>query len=259
MVVHVGIEVDWNIVRSCVVDPLAITPSRSQAGAVVAYHEDITLEGPNEQGFLDQRLALEKVWKRLAVTEPYKLCVSIGSSLAGIVAADFPDLAVNQLADRQNADLAWRQLDSGRVAYIRSSYLDAVMSWFDQLNISVDRIELAPEALERVVKSDFTGDLAVTSGTGWSVQFADGAVVMAKPDLAQLVTTGTRVIAPTSCRDLTTVQNVDIPEGLLERIQLKPGALLVVAGAALGAAFTSGGFTEANVAHRVESFAPVKT
>lgn len=240
MVKKVGIEIGWSLIRVCVVD--------AETNQIETYDDQIILNSA-KNGFVDPTDGLIQLWNRLDLDrEEIEVSATIGLEHAGIISTSSPQAVVEELAYDAKNDLAWRELEPGLIAYIRNDYVQFLIDIFAGQNIPLGRIELAPEALSRVLKNNYSGSLTLTSGAGWNVSLEEGSIKRAATSVEVLKRPGTKVVTSNSEADLTSIRNVNLPQEVIERHQIDTADLLISAGTALSLdGEADGGFLESMV------------
>ncbi len=233
----VGIEIDWSLVRACVID--------QKTNKIERYEDRIVLKSARN-GFVDPSDALSSIWNDLNLKSgSITVNVSIGAAIAGIVPEGGAQL--QELANDFNSALAWRLTEDEAVAYIRNDYLQLLRDTFVRLNIPVDRIELAPEALKRVIKPGYSGKLTLTSGAGWNVLVEAGKIAESSTSPEVWQHPGVNVKTSNSVTEFSSVRDVDLPEDVANKYQISQSDVVICTGTALASEASGKGFLSAQI------------
>jgi len=227
MAIHVGFEIDWNIIRASVIDSNLIK--------IIKYEDRINL-APISDGFLDPTETIQKVWESLDLDpeEDVKVAVSIGLEQAGLVASEDHEKTVRELKSKFNLEISWFETDDNLLAFVRSDYITVLKHAFVQNGIPLHKVELAPQALLRILKNDYSGDLTLTSGAGWRISVKKGVIKDAETTVDVLSERGAKIVTKNSMKDVSQIRNLEVPDSILTKYQIRVSDLFVSAGAALG-------------------------
>jgi len=222
----IGFEIDWNIIRASVID--------SESMKIVKYEDRINLS-PVVEGFLDPSEAIKQVWETLDLdaVDNHKVSVSIGLEQAGMVSSSDHKQTARDIEERIHMPISWLSLDKNVFGYIRSDYMNLLNRIFRKNQIPLNRIELAPQALIRVMKRDYSGQLTLTSGAGWKISVEKGVITDAETSVDILSERGVKIVTKKSIKDVIQIRNIEVPDELLAKYQIEISDLFVSAGTAL--------------------------
>ncbi len=226
--VIVGIEVGRQLVRAVVFD------EKSRTITAYADSANISLADSNAA---NPSHALVSVWRKLQIgfSANARVAVAVGAKNSGIGSGPAIVDWIASLESQLGRPVVRAGEPDKGVSYFPESNLEAVLTSFDAIGVSPERVELAPISVARVLPKGVTCAVSVDSSIGWRARLHTGHVLeaLAYPD--GFNDQGVMVELPgAEATKLTKLTNISVASHIFKENNVDISSIACVAGAALG-------------------------